>query len=564
MKNKNILKLYIKNNWITIFLSLIISAISVISYLSIPIIIGKIIDNFDKLNLLNLFILLIICILIYVISNYISNILIKRMNVKATTNLRKEFIEKINFSKISILDRYNSGDISSRIINDIDTISDGFSNLILKSINAIFTIIIIFIIMFKLNKFLTIILLLFIPVFVFIPYYISKKTKVYFRKNQIIESKINSYVKEKINNFSYIKLNFCEEKTINDFLSLANEYELLSKRAVLFSSLSNPTSRFINGIVTIIVCFVGGVFAIDNVITIGTYQIFINYATQFVKPFNEISNITSEITNSLTSLERINEIFNFDVEKENGDKIKKINSDIIFNNVIFSYNKDNKIIKNLNCKIEYGKKTAIVGTTGSGKTTLINLLMRFYNIDSGSIYINNSNIDSYNLASYRNNFGIVLQDTYLFKDTVLENLKYGCNRKIDTEEIIRICKLVNCHNFIEKMPNKYETILLPDCISTGQKQLICIARMILRNPDILILDEATSDIDTLTEKNIQNALNILMKNKTSIIIAHRLSTIVNADKIIVMNNGVIVEEGNHQELLEKKKYYYDIYNSQFL
>lgn len=564
MKNKNILKLYIKNNWITIFLSLIISAISVISYLSIPIIIGKIIDNFDKLNLLNLFILLIICILIYVISNYISNILIKRMNVKATTNLRKEFIEKINFSKISILDRYNSGDISSRIINDIDTISDGFSNLILKSINAIFTIIIIFIIMFKLNKFLTIILLLFIPVFVFIPYYISKKTKVYFRKNQIIESKINSYVKEKINNFSYIKLNFCEEKTINDFLSLANEYELLSKRAVLFSSLSNPTSRFINGIATIIVCFVGGVFAIDNVITIGTYQIFINYATQFVKPFNEISNITSEITNSLTSLERINEIFNFDVEKENGDKIKKINSDIIFNNVIFSYNKDNKIIKNLNCKIEYGKKTAIVGTTGSGKTTLINLLMRFYNIDSGSIYINNSNIDSYNLASYRNNFGIVLQDTYLFKDTVLENLKYGCNRKIDTEEIIRICKLVNCHNFIEKMPNKYETILLPDCISTGQKQLICIARMILRNPDILILDEATSDIDTLTEKNIQNALNILMKNKTSIIIAHRLSTIVNADKIIVMNNGVIVEEGNHQELLEKKKYYYDIYNSQFL
>lgn len=564
MKNKNILKLYIKNNWITIFLSLIISAISVISYLSIPIIIGKIIDNFDKLNLLNLFILLIICILIYVISNYISNILIKRMNVKATTNLRKKFIEKINFSKISILDRYNSGDISSRIINDIDTISDGFSNLILKSINAIFTIIIIFIIMFKLNKFLTIILLLFIPVFVFIPYYISKKTKVYFRKNQIIESKINSYVKEKINNFSYIKLNFCEEKTINDFLSLANEYELLSKRAVLFSSLANPTSRFINGIATIIVCFVGGVFAIDNVITIGTYQIFINYATQFVKPFNEISNITSEITNSLTSLERINEIFNFDVEKENGDKIKKINSDIIFNNVIFSYNKDNKIIKNLNCKIEYGKKTAIVGTTGSGKTTLINLLMRFYNIDSGSIYINNSNIDSYNLASYRNNFGIVLQDTYLFKDTVLENLKYGCNRKIDTEEIIRICKLVNCHNFIEKMPNKYETILLPDCISTGQKQLICIARMILRNPDILILDEATSDIDTLTEKNIQNALNILMKNKTSIIIAHRLSTIVNADKIIVMNNGVIVEEGNHQELLEKKKYYYDIYNSQFL
>lgn len=564
MKNKNILKLYIKNNWITIFLSLIISAISVISYLSIPIIIGKIIDNFDKLNLLNLFILLIICILIYVISNYISNILIKRMNVKATTNLRKEFIEKINFSKISILDRYNSGDISSRIINDIDTISDGFSNLILKSINAIFTIIIIFIIMFKLNKFLTIILLLFIPVFVFIPYYISKKTKVYFRKNQIIESKINSYVKEKINNFSYIKLNFCEEKTINDFLSLANEYELLSKRAVLFSSLANPTSRFINGIATIIVCFVGGVFAIDNVITIGTYQIFINYATQFVKPFNEISNITSEITNSLTSLERINEIFNFDVEKENGDKIKKINSDIIFNNVIFSYNKDNKIIKNLNCKIEYGKKTAIVGTTGSGKTTLINLLMRFYNIDSGSIYINNSNIDSYNLASYRNNFGIVLQDTYLFKDTVLENLKYGCNRKIDTEEIIRICKLVNCHNFIEKMPNKYETNLLPDCISTGQKQLICIARMILRNPDILILDEATSDIDTLTEKNIQNALNILMKNKTSIIIAHRLSTIVNADKIIVMNNGVIVEEGNHQELLEKKKYYYDIYNSQFL
>ena len=564
MKNKNILKLYIKNNWITIFLSLIISAISVISYLSIPIIIGKIIDNFDKLNLLNLFILLIICILIYVISNYISNILIKRMNVKATTNLRKEFIEKINFSKISILDRYNSGDISSRIINDIDTISDGFSNLILKSINAIFTIIIIFIIMFKLNKFFSIILLLFIPVFVFIPYYISKKTKVYFRKNQIIESKINSYVKEKINNFSYIKLNFCEEKTINDFLSLANEYELLSKRAVLFSSLANPTSRFINGIATIIVCFVGGVFAIDNVITIGTYQIFINYATQFVKPFNEISNITSEITNSLTSLERINEIFNFDVEKENGDKIKKINSDIIFNNVIFSYNKDNKIIKNLNCKIEYGKKTAIVGTTGSGKTTLINLLMRFYNIDSGSIYINNSNIDSYNLASYRNNFGIVLQDTYLFKDTVLENLKYGCNRKIDTEEIIRICKLVNCHNFIEKMPNKYETILLPDCISTGQKQLICIARMILRNPDILILDEATSDIDTLTEKNIQNALNILMKNKTSIIIAHRLSTIVNADKIIVMNNGVIVEEGNHQELLEKKKYYYDIYNSQFL
>ena len=536
--------------------------LSVLSYVLSPIVIGKLIDNFNS-NSYKYFIILFVLIILYFIFNYLSNIILKRTVFRITNELRYEIVKKINSIKISSLDKYSGGDITSRIINDIDFINDGLLEFIIQLINSILTIIIIFIIMFNLNVTLSLVILLFTPVACFIPYFVTKKTKNLYKKQQLSEGKISSFVRERINNYTYIKVNFDEKRNISKFNTLAKDYSISNQRAVFYSSLANPTSRFLNGIVLVIVCLLGGLYALDGVITIGTFQVFISYATQFIKPFNELSNVSGELANSLASIDRILEILNLDEEKVPGISLEETSGYIEFDKVSFSYSKNNKLIEDLSCCFNSKKKIAIVGATGSGKTTLINLLLRFYDIDSGNIKIDNININDLSLYSYREKIGVVLQETYLFSGTVLDNLRYG-NKSCSMEDVISACCLANCHDFIEKLPNGYNTNLNSLELSSGQKQLICIARLIINNPEILVLDEATSDIDTLTEKKVQQALNNLMEDRTSIIIAHRLSTIRKADVIVVMDKGKIVEVGNHLELIEKNGYYSEIYNSQFL
>jgi len=563
MTNKNFIKYYFnlyKKKFVLVFIFIFLS---VLSYVLSPIVIGKLIDNFSNKNIYIYFIILFILIILYFVFNYLSNIILKRTVLRITNEIRNNFIRKINSLKISSLDKYGSGDITSRIINDIDFINDGGVEFLNQLITSILTIVIIFMIMFSLNITLSLIILLFTPIACFIPYYVTKKTKNLYKKQQISEGKIGSYVREKVNNYSYIKVNFIEEKIVSKFLKLSNDYSSNNRKAVFYSSLANPTSRFLNGIVLVIVCLIGGRYAIDGVITIGTFQVFISYATQFIKPFNELSNVSGELANCLASIDRILEILNLASEEVDGIHLEKTSGKIEFDNVDFSYSKNTKLIENLSCCFDAKKKVAIVGTTGSGKTTLINLILRFYDIENGTIKIDNININDLSLYSYRERIGVVLQENYLFSGTVLENIKYGCN-SASMDDVVLACRLANCHDFIEKLPDGYDTDLSSLSLSSGQKQLLCIARVILNDPSILILDEATSDIDTLTEVKVQSALNNLMKDRSSIVIAHRLSTIKKADKIIVMDKGSIVEVGTHKELLSKKGYYSSIYNSQFL
>ena len=417
--------------------------------------------------------------------------------------------------------------------------------------------------MFSLNITLALVILLFTPIACFIPYYVTKKTKNLYKKQQVSEGKMGSFVKEKIYNYSYIKVNFIEDKIISKFFKNSLEYSSNNRRAVFYSSIANPTSRFLNGIVLVIVCLIGGKYAINGIISVGTFQVFISYATQFIKPFNELSNVSGELANCLASIDRVLDIFNLENEDIDGIHLERTSGKIDFCNVDFSYSKNSKLIEDLSCCFESKKKIAIVGSTGSGKTTLINLLLRFYDLDNGSIKVDNLDIKDLSLYSYRERIGVVLQENYLFSGSILDNIKYGCSDAA-MDEVIKACKAAKCHDFIEILPDGYNTLLDNISLSSGQKQLICIARVILNNPSILILDEATSDIDTLTEVKVQLALENLMKDRSSIVIAHRLSTIKKADKIIVMDKGNIVEVGKHDELLSKKGYYYSIYNSQFL
>ena len=563
MNSKKFIKYYFnlyKNKFILVILFIFLS---VLSYVLSPIIIGKLIDNFGSNNIYIYFIVLLILILLYFIFNYLSNIILKRTMLRITNEIRNDFIKKINSLKISNLDKYKSGDITSRIVNDIDFINDGGVEFINQLITSILTIIIIFIIMFSLNITLALVILLFTPIACFIPYYVTKKTKNLYKKQQVSEGKMGSFVKEKIYNYSYIKVNFIEDKIISKFFKNSLEYSSNNRRAVFYSSIANPTSRFLNGIVLVIVCLIGGKYAINGIISVGTFQVFISYATQFIKPFNELSNVSGELANCLASIDRVLDIFNLENEDIDGIHLERTSGKIDFCNVDFSYSKNSKLIEDLSCCFESKKKIAIVGSTGSGKTTLINLLLRFYDLDNGSIKVDNLDIKDLSLYSYRERIGVVLQENYLFSGSILDNIKYGCS-DATMDEIIKACKAAKCHDFIEILPDGYNTLLDNISLSSGQKQLICIARVILNNPSILILDEATSDIDTLTEVKVQLALENLMKDRSSIVIAHRLSTIKKADKIIVMDKGNIVEVGKHDELLSKKGYYYSIYNSQFL
>ena len=546
-----------------IILSFIFSIIEVISKTIIPIITGLIIDSLLENKFTNILYLILINVLLIIIAsiyNYLLNVSAKMAAIEYSNGIKEKALKRLLKLKINVIEKYKSGLLASKIVNDVNNIHHGLITFLTHFIPGIVTLILTLIIMFFINFKITLIIFLITPISVFITIYIAKQNKKLTDISNKEYNEMTSYIKEQIELKKYInveKLENQKEQKIND---LSEKYMKDESKALFYASISNPTTRLINGIITIIVVLYSSFEIMNGNMTIGIFSTFLIYANRYAKPLNEISQVINRLTISLTSYDSIKELINEEIEEFINSNDEIIGS-IEFKNVSFSYNNDKEILKNINFKINNGEKIAIVGPTGSGKTTIIQLLLKFYNINSGSILIDGKNINDINTNILRDNIKVVLQDAHLNNENIKDVLKYS--NDVSDKEIKDLLKRINIKPDFLGMNNNLENITSINNLSNGQKQIISMIRAMLSNPKIVILDEATSDVDSLTEKNIESSINELTKGKTSIIIAHRLSTIISADKIIVIDNGKILEEGTHKELINKNGLYKKIYESQF-
>lgn len=532
---------------------------------------GLAIDNIggiNNVNFKNLTRILIGLGFIYLISSLFQWFISRYANKIAyiiVRDMRRDTFDSLNKQPLSYYDHNPHGDIISRFTNDLDNVSDALSVSITNVFSGIVTVITALICMFYLNTKITLGILVVTPIGFFIASMISRFSQSSFVNQQKSVGELSSFVAEIVGNQKIVKAFDREKTAMEQFEHISDKLCKTATKAMFASALINPSTRFINNISYIAVGLVGGILAITEGVSVGIVSSFLIYSAQFAKPFNEISGITAQIQTAFASLTRIFNIIDErqeEPDKEDAIELEECSGNIKINNMYFSYEKNNPLIENFSFEAKPGETIAIVGPTGCGKTTLVNLLMRFYDIDKGSIYIDGNNIQNITRDSLRKNFGMVLQDPWLFNSTVKENISYGKPDATD-EEIINAAKAAHAHSFIKRLKNGYDTIINDEDLSVGQRQLLTIARVMLAEPKILILDEATSSIDTLTEIRIQKAFLKLMEGRTSFVIAHRLSTIVNADKILVMNKGNIIEQGNHKELINKHGFYYELYNSQF-
>ena len=546
-----------------IILSFIFSIIEVISKTIIPIITGLIIDSLLEnkfTNILNLILINVLLIIIASIYNYLLNVSAKMAAIEYSNEIKEKALKRLLKLKINIIEKYKSGLLASKIVNDVNNIHHGLITFLTHFIPGIVTLILTLIIMFFINFKITLIIFLITPISVFITIYIAKQNKKLADISNKEYNEMTSYIKEQIELKKYINVEKLENQKEQKINNLSEKYMKDESIALFYASISNPTTRLINGIITIIVVLYSSFEIMNGNMTIGIFSTFLIYANRYAKPLNEISQVINRLTISLTSYDSIKELINEEIEEfiNNNDEI--IGS-IEFKNVSFSYNNDKEILKNINFKINNGEKIAIVGPTGSGKTTIIQLLLKFYNINSGSILIDGKNINDINTNILRDNIKVVLQDAHLNNENIKDVLKYS--NDVSDMEIKDLLKRINIKPNFLGMNDKLENITSIDNLSNGQKQIISMIRAMLSNPKIVILDEATSDVDSLTEKNIESSINELTKGKTSIIIAHRLSTIISADKIIVIDKGKVLEEGTNKELINKNGLYKKIYESQF-
>ena len=521
--------------------------------------------DFNKIA--SILILLLILYLVSSLFSYIQGFIMTGITQKYTYNLRKKVVDKINRLPISYFDKKTHGETLSLITNDIDTLSHSLNQSATQLVTSIVTIFGVLFMMLSINVPMTLISLLILPFVAFISMFVVGKSQKHFKNQQEYLALVNGEIEEMYSGQNVIKVFNAEEKMLKKF---EEDNELLCEsgwKSQFLSGLMHPIMNFIGNIGYVAVAIVGGVFAIKGKITVGNIQSFISYTKNFTQPIGQLAQVSNMIQSMIAASERV---FEFLDEKEEPIRVKNpVSADNIkgyveFKNVKFGYDEDRIIINNFSANVKKGQKIAIVGPTGAGKTTIIKLLMRFYNINSGKILIDGNNIEDFNRSDLRNIFGMVLQDTWLFSGTVMENLRYGRLDATD-DEVIEAAKAAHVHHFIQTLPDSYNMQLNEetDNISQGQKQLLTIARAILADPKILILDEATSSVDTRTEILIQKAMDELMKGRTSFIIAHRLSTIKNADLILVMKDGDIVEQGTHEQLLDKNGFYASLYNSQF-
>lgn len=522
--------------------------------------------SIDFKSVLNI---ILICAFIYVLSalfNYIQSFIIATISQKVTYTLRDKIFKKIDRIPLKYYDKTNNGDLLSRVTNDVDTLGHTITQNLSQSIALVTSIIGVLIMMITINVYMTLVAILILPFSMIFIKSVATHSQKYFALQQQRLGKVNGHIEESYAGANIVKAFNNEDKSIKTFNKYNNELCESAWKSQFFSGMMMPIVNFVGNIGYVAVCVLGGYFVTKKSISVGDVQAFIQYLRTFNQSTGQTASLISNFQTTLAACERIFEFL--EVEEEVKDKsnaiVKKVEGNVTFENVKFGYDPDKIIIKDFTLDIKQGSKVAIVGPTGAGKTTLVKLLMRFYDVNSGSILIDGIDIKKYKKSSLRSNFGMVLQDTWLFNGSILENIKYG-NSNATLKEIKEAAKKARVDHFVETLPGGYDYTLNEEAnnISAGEKQLLTIARAILADPRILILDEATSSVDTRTEVLINEAMKNLMKNRTSFIIAHRLSTIKNADMIIVMNEGDIVEVGTHSELLENKDFYYKLYNSQF-
>ena len=520
--------------------------------------------NFD--NVFKILFRLGILYIISTILSYICGFIITKIAQNTSYKLRKEIIEKINRMPFSYFDKTPYGETLSVITNDTDNLSMGINQTATDLISAVTTLIGIFIMMLTINVTMTLITLILIPISLVLVSFVVKRSQHYFKDNQEYLAKVNGKVEEMYSGVNIIKAFNNEEYMLNEFKVENEKLYNSAWKSNFISGLMHPIMNFTGNLGYVGIAVLGAYNVVRGKITIGDVQSFIQYAKNFTNPINEIAQISTTLQSMCASAEKIFDFLDEEEEERIKNSIKPTNvrGDITFNHVSFGYNKDNIIIHDFNEEVKAGQKIAIVGPTGAGKTTMVKLLMKFYKPNSGEILLDGVNINNITREDLKGIFGMVLQDTWLFSGTIMDNIRYG-KKDATIDEVISASKSANIHHFIMTQPDTYNMILNEETnnISSGQKQLITIARAILSNPKVLILDEATSSVDTRTEILIQKAMDELMKGRTSFIIAHRLSTIKNADLILVMDNGDIVEQGTHEELLKKNGFYAKLYNSQF-
>lgn len=521
--------------------------------------------NFTKIGKILLFLLaLYICSAIF---SYIQGIIMTNISQKLAYRLRKEVSKKINKLPMKFYDNKTHGEILSVITNDIDTLSQNLNIEATQVISSVATIVGILIMMFSIDWIMTLVALLTLPLSIVIIAFIMKRSQGYFKSQQDYLADVNGEVEEMFSNQSVIRVFNAESKMISKFEYDNNKLADVAWKSNFVSGLMHPIMNFVGNLGYVVIAILGSYFAIIGRITVGNIQSFIQYTKNFTNPIAQIAQISNMLQSMVAASERVFEFLDEEEEKEKNKEFiptNKIEGSVEFKNVKFGYNQDKIIINDFSAKVKPGQKIAIVGPTGAGKTTIVKLLMRFYDLNSGEILVDGHNINDYRKEDIRGLFGMVLQDTWLFNGTIMENIRYGKLEATD-DEVIEACKMAHVHHFIQTLPDGYNMMLNEETtnISGGQKQLLTIARAILADPKILILDEATSSVDTRTEILIQKAMDKLMEGRTSFIIAHRLSTIKNADLILVMDSGDIVEQGTHEELLKKNGFYAKLYNSQF-
>lgn len=565
---------YIKSYRISIILSILTASVSAVLALIIPIKIGDAIDNIigkgnvDFASLIKTLITALVITGVCALLQWLMNAVNNRVVYNVVRDIRSDAFSHLQKLPLSYLDTHKTGDIVSRVITDADQFADGLLLGFTQFFTGVVTIVFTLVFMFSINAVIALVVVVLTPLSLIIANFIAKRTYSMFKKQSVVRGEQTSFSEEMIGELKTVKAYSKEADCSEQFDEIDNRLEKCSVRATFFSSLTNPCTRFVNALVYAAVGLTGALFAISGSLTVGGLSCFLSYANQYTKPFNEISGVFTELQNALACAARLFELIDEPTESEEPDDMKEltdVSGNIELSNVSFSYTQTRPLIKNLNLSVKSGMTVAIVGPTGCGKTTLINLLMRFYDVGGGSISVDGTDIRHVTRNSLRHNFGMVLQDTWIKPGTVKENIAFGKPDATD-EEIEAAARASHAHSFIKRLPQGYDTVLGDGAggLSQGQKQLLCITRVMLCLPPMLILDEATSSIDTRTEQRIQRAFVKMMNGRTSFIVAHRLSTVRDADLILVMKDGNIIEQGDHDSLIKKGGFYKKLYDSQFV
>lgn len=568
---KKVLK-YLKPYRFLLILAVLFAIVSVSLTLYIPVLVGNAIDhiigkgNVGFEDVAKILMYIGIAVVGVTVCQWLMTYFVNLVSFRTVRDLRRAVFRKLNTVPLSYIDTHAHGDLISRVINDVDAVGDGLTQMFLQLFSGIVTIVGTLVFMLMIDWRIALAVFFLTPLSLFVAGFIGKLSAKRFRGQQILQGEISSYVEEYVGNQRVVKAFAYERQACGDFDKYNTELYTVGFKAQYAGALANPTTRLVNAIVYAAVGIIGALTVLSNTLTVGGLSCFLTYANQYTKPFNEVTGVLTQLQTGIAAAGRVFEVLEAENESSDAENTSEPahRGEVRLEDVSFSYVPEKPLIRHFSLNVKSGTHVAIVGPTGCGKTTLINLLMRFYDVNSGRILVDGEDIRDMKRDELRRRYGMVLQDSWLFHGTIRENLRYG-NENATDEEVVAAAKAAYAHSFIRRMPNGYDTVISEGGgnLSQGQKQLLCIARAMLTNPEILILDEATSSIDTLTEIRVQKAFAKMMSGRTSFVVAHRLSTIKESDIILVMRDGNIVEQGSHKELLNKKGFYYELYHSQF-